>query len=54
MIATLMKREPAKVAPIAWRMGFFLNLLERMGRVPTTTTIMKKRSMNRILRRANN
>lgn len=51
-MATLMNREPAKVAPIAWRMGFFLNLLERIGMVPTKTTIIKKRTIQRTLRRA--
>lgn len=50
IMATLIKRQPAKVPPIDRKNGLFLKPTDRIGRVPKKITIMKKESMKRIFK----
>lgn len=50
MMATLRKRHPANVPPIAFRRGRRLKDLERRGRVPKNATIRKKEAITIIFR----
>lgn len=49
MMATLMKRHPAKVAPIDTRTGFFLKFFDLIGNVPKNSTMKKNKTIKNTL-----